>query len=106
VEGKIFAGFGEDQGRLGIGFKATLPEQAILIQDPRFAVASYVGRHGWTTLSVEGRLDWVRIESLIRRSYAHIAPKRLREASGGRSPRKAAPSRPRRRKTGLRRSKA
>lgn len=69
VGGKIFCGCGEEKGRRGIGFRVTLPEQALLIQDPRFTVASYVGKYGGTNLSLDGRIDWKEVERFVRRSF-------------------------------------
>lgn len=78
VRNKIFASMGETtEGELSIGFKTTVPEQQVLIEDPRFSVAAYVGKHGWVSMRVAGRLRWKEIDAHIRHSFRLIAPKAL-----------------------------
>lgn len=73
---KIFASYGEAEDGPRIGVKATKPDQAVLIEDPRIEVAKYVGRHGWVSLHAD-RLQWGFIAELVEQSYRLIAPKRL-----------------------------
>jgi predicted DNA-binding protein (MmcQ/YjbR family) len=73
---KIFASYGESEEGPRIGVKATKPDQAVLIEDPRIEVAKYVGRHGWISLHAD-RLQWGFIAELVEQSYRLIAPKRL-----------------------------
>jgi predicted DNA-binding protein (MmcQ/YjbR family) len=74
VGDKIFAGYGEHEDRASIGFKATKEEQAALIEDERFFVAPYVGRHGWCGMWLDRRFSWKAVAALIHRSYELIAP--------------------------------
>jgi len=79
VKGKIFTAIGVDRGDLTIGFKSA--HQALLVQDPRFTVAPYVGKHGWVSFHASaGPIEWPRIETLVRDSYRLIAPKKLAAA--------------------------
>lgn len=72
-------------------FKATLEDQALLILDPRYVVAPYVGHHGWTSLRLGGGVDEGELEELLRSSYRLVATKHmLRELEGARArPRRA-----------------
>ncbi len=78
VRGKIFATFGGEADQAQMSVKSTHEMQAALVSsDPRFSVSHYVGKHGWVTLSMAGRVDWSEIEALVRESYRLIAPARL-----------------------------
>ena len=76
VRGKIFASFGEHEGEPSIGCKQTRPDQAVLVEDPRFFVAPYVGRHGWIGIRIR-KVDWPFVADLVEKSYRLIAPKRV-----------------------------
>lgn len=89
VKGKIFVGYGEKTTqKLGglinraetlptIGIKVGKARQKELLRDPRFAYADYVGRFGWVTMTLKGRIDWNEIAGLVLTSYRLIAPKKL-----------------------------
>ncbi len=87
---KTFAVLDEYKGEHAICFKATFDDQALLTLDPQFYVAPYIGKHGWTSLRLDGTaLEWRGVEELVRESYRLVAPKRLQpEAEGLRSRRK------------------
>lgn len=72
---KIFATLGQDQGDLCISFKARPEQREILLEDPRFFVAPYVGRFGWLSLRVDTQVDWKQLEDVLRGSYEQIAAK-------------------------------
>lgn len=76
VAGKIFCGYGEDKGRLGIGFKLEKEHADTIIEDPRFVRASYVGHAGWVSMEAARIEDWDFVTSLILESYRLIAPKK------------------------------
>jgi len=76
---KIFATYGYYKGRHTMSTKQSLPDQALLISDPRFRVADYVGKHGWVTIDIE-RVDWDTVAELVERSYRLIALKRMVKA--------------------------
>ncbi len=78
VAGKIFVGWGREDGEMRLGFKTTKPLQAMLVAaDKRFAVAKYVGQHGWVDLRLGAKPDWAEVEHFIVESYRLIAPRKL-----------------------------
>jgi predicted DNA-binding protein (MmcQ/YjbR family) len=73
-----------DAARPSLGMKVDKAHQAALVQtDPQFAVAAYVGKHGWVTFDASGAVDWDLIRELVLESYCLIAPKRLAKQAGG-----------------------
>jgi predicted DNA-binding protein (MmcQ/YjbR family) len=78
---KIFATFGADAGTARISVKTTHELQSALVaSDPRFAIAAYVGKHGWVQMTLAAPVDWDEVEALVRESYRWIAPARLAAA--------------------------
>ena len=74
---KIFAGYGEENGRATIGFKLKKEHAAHLVEnDLRFHRAPYVGHAGWVSMDTAGVTDWDELELLLRESYSLIAPKK------------------------------
>lgn len=73
---KIFAGFGDENGKPVIGFKLTMPHAHAIIDDPRFWPAPYVGHRGWVSMDTTGVDDWDQVRELVLESYRLIAPKR------------------------------
>ena len=73
---KIFAGCGEEKGRVVIGFKLDMDHADAIIQDPRFWRAPYVGHKGWVSMDAGGVDDWEEVRPLVVESYRLIAPKR------------------------------
>lgn len=57
------------RGELCIVFKAELPAQQALVKSPRFFVAPYIGKRGWTSLRCAQGLDWGEIGDLVRESH-------------------------------------
>jgi predicted DNA-binding protein (MmcQ/YjbR family) len=95
VAGKIFVGWGRDEaGIMGIGFKTDKELQAMLVaSDPRFAVAAYVGKHGWVNMKLGPEPDWAEVEQFVVDSYRRIAPKKLvKELDAKRSQASVAPA--------------
>jgi hypothetical protein len=78
---KIFTGWGLEDGGRSWSFSVKLDKdkQAALVQsDPRFAIASYTGKYGGTTMTVaKGDEDWGEIAALVEEGYRNIAPKKL-----------------------------
>jgi len=97
VAGKIFASYGEYDGRLNVGFKTSKEHQAELVRDARYFVAPYVGKHGWVCQLVEPAFPWRELEAHVLDSYRRIAPKSLLadldRASSAPEPPKRAPRR-------------
>ncbi|MDX8343224.1 MmcQ/YjbR family DNA-binding protein [Rossellomorea sp. YZS02] len=58
----------------------TLPStQEILLEQPGYIKAPYIGRHGWVLVEIE-EVGWQTIEGLVRNGYLIVAPKRLSDA--------------------------
>jgi predicted DNA-binding protein (MmcQ/YjbR family) len=76
VGAKIFAGCGEENGKLSIGFKLEMEHADEILRDPRFERAPYVGHKGWVSMDAGGIKDWEEVRTLILESYRLIAPKR------------------------------
>lgn len=80
---KAFAVLEPYKGEFAIAFKASFADQAALTMQPRFYITPYAGKHGWTSLRLQGRLDWREIRDLVERAYRLTAPKRtLRTLDG------------------------
>lgn len=79
VKDKIFGGYGDEGEVPTIGFKLEKEHAAALVEtDDRATPAKYVGKHGWITFELRGRLPWKRIESWIEESFRLIAPRQSR----------------------------
>jgi predicted DNA-binding protein (MmcQ/YjbR family) len=74
---KTFAVFENYRGEDTVCVKATLQDQALLLLDPRFFVAPYIGKHGWTSMRTAGKLDWGEVEDMVRESYRLVATKSM-----------------------------
>ena len=84
VKDKIFAMQKVGDGRVSVWLKAPPGAQEILVgaAPETFFVPPYVGHKGWVGIRLDpgpdgGAPDWAEVESLVRRSYRLIAPKRL-----------------------------
>jgi len=75
--GRIFAAFEQYKGEWAICVKVSKAIQGVFLKDPRFYRSPYVGKHGWISLLVAGRLNWDEIQELVVASYRLVAPKRL-----------------------------
>ena len=75
VGDKIFAGCGEEGGRLVLGFKLEMEHADAVIHDPRFRRAPYVGHKGWVSMEASGVRSARELRALILESYGLIAPK-------------------------------
>lgn len=80
VRDKIFASCASDASTLG--FKAQRDELEALLADDRFERSAYVGRYGWVTMTLSGRVAWDEVDELVRSSHLQIAPKRLAKLVG------------------------
>jgi predicted DNA-binding protein (MmcQ/YjbR family) len=79
VRKKIFAGSSDGSNRVTV--KATLEEQARLIEHPEIEVASYVGRFGWVTIAIKNKKMLALALELIDASYESVARPRKRKRS-------------------------
>ncbi len=80
--GKIFAILSDHEDRPCCSLKSTLPQQQLMITDPRFFVPPYVGKAGWIGVYLDADVDWDLIEELVLESYKHIALKRMLKQLG------------------------
>jgi predicted DNA-binding protein (MmcQ/YjbR family) len=80
---KAFAVLEPYKGEFAIAFKASFADQAALTMQPRFYITPYSGKHGWTSLRLQGRIDWRQIRDLIERAYRLTAPKHILRALDG-----------------------
>jgi predicted DNA-binding protein (MmcQ/YjbR family) len=71
------------RGRPTFGIATSRAEQAFLTQDPRFAIAPYVGKHGWVTVWLDTGPEWPLLEALLRKAHARV----LAKAAGAGRPR-------------------
>lgn len=78
VKDKIFAIFAGEPGKsAALTVKVGHEMQAVMIQDPRFVKAPYLGRGGWISFGLDGRVPAEEVAHLVGVSYRLIAPKRL-----------------------------
>ena len=76
VKGKIFLVLEEYKGKLGICVKVEKELQGIFLDDSRFFLTPYIGKHGWVTLKVyAARLNWTEVRELVRGSYRLVSTK-------------------------------
>jgi predicted DNA-binding protein (MmcQ/YjbR family) len=80
---KTFAVLEEYDGDLTICFKTSRAEQRRLCKHAGFFAAPYIGKHGWTSLKVGGKIDWLEVERLVLESYRQMALKRMLAALDG-----------------------
>src|SRR5215475_5352465 len=74
VDGKTFAVFEQYKGEFGLAMKVEQELQQVFLNDPRFYLTPYIGKHGWVTLRMETKpLDWKEIQEMLRGSYRLIA---------------------------------
>jgi len=59
----------EYKGHLCICFKATLPLQQLLIEDPRYFKSPYIGNQGWVSLIADTPPNWREVRQLVRESH-------------------------------------
>src|SRR5262245_48298005 len=74
VGGKMFAASAE--GSNCVTVKASLDEQALLVQHPAIEAAHYVGRFGWVTITIADKATLTLAQELIDNSYAAICTKK------------------------------
>jgi predicted DNA-binding protein (MmcQ/YjbR family) len=77
---KMFAGFGEEEGRLSLGMKVGFDRQDELLSDSRFFPTPYAARQGWVSLTIDNSTDWSEVEGLLREAYRQVALKRMLKA--------------------------
>jgi predicted DNA-binding protein (MmcQ/YjbR family) len=73
---KIFAGYGEENGKRVVGFKLEMAHANLAVQVPGFSRAPYMGHKGWVSLETDSVKDWEEVREMILESYRLIAPKK------------------------------
>jgi predicted DNA-binding protein (MmcQ/YjbR family) len=75
----IYAVLEEYRGELSICVKVGLDVQGAFLDDPRFYLTPYIGKHGWVSLKVHAApLDWEEIAGLLAGSHGLMAKPRGR----------------------------
>jgi predicted DNA-binding protein (MmcQ/YjbR family) len=74
---KMFAAFGEDQGKLSLDMKVGFDRQEKLLEDPRFYPTPYAAHQGWVSLQIDGKTDWGEVKRLLLEAYRQVALKRM-----------------------------
>jgi len=60
----------EYKGEKAIAVKVVKAAQGIFLNESRFYMTPYVGKHGWVSLRIsESLFDWEEIEGLVKGSY-------------------------------------
>ncbi len=78
---KVFLrGHHDDRERLKLLFLVGAEQQAMMLDDPRYALPLYWGPNGWIELDVEDDIVWPEVASLIETSYRNVALKRMLKA--------------------------
>jgi len=66
----IYAVLEEYRGELSICVKVGLEVQGVFLEDPRYYLTPYSGKHGWVSLKVHAApLDWKEIVGLLAGSH-------------------------------------
>jgi predicted DNA-binding protein (MmcQ/YjbR family) len=73
VSGKTFAVFELYKGELGLALKVEKELQQVFLNDPRFYLTPYIGKHGWVTLRMESKLHWQEVRGMLKGSYGLVA---------------------------------
>jgi predicted DNA-binding protein (MmcQ/YjbR family) len=80
---KTFAVLETYQGKLSIACKCAPRDAHALLEDARFYVTPYAGKHGWLSLQVGSRVDWDEVREFVVGSYRLVALKRMLAALDG-----------------------
>jgi predicted DNA-binding protein (MmcQ/YjbR family) len=72
--GKTFAVFEQYKGEFGLALKIEKELQQVFLNDPRFFLTPYIGKHGWVTLRMNSKpLNWAEVRELLKGSHRLIA---------------------------------
>ena len=74
---KMFAAYGDDDGKPTLGMKVGFERQEELLKDSRFYPTPYAARQGWVSLHLSNKTNWSEIAALLRESYRQVALKRM-----------------------------
>ncbi len=93
--GRIFAAVEVYKGRACLAIATSQEEQSLLIEDPHFMKAPYVGKYGWVSALLDTKPAWKMLEPLLcsahARTLAKAPPKKsLARATGAKAATKRA----------------
>jgi predicted DNA-binding protein (MmcQ/YjbR family) len=77
---KLFAAFGEQDGRMSLGMRVGYERQDELLKDPRFFPTPYAARLGWVSLHIDGKTDWDEVRRMLHEAYRQVALVRMLKA--------------------------
>ena len=90
----IYAVLEEYRGELSICVKVGLGVQGAFLEDQRYYLTPYSGKHGWVSLKVHAApLDWKEIAGLLAGSHqlASTAAKKPKPPRAPQAPRRSSP---------------
>ncbi len=73
--GRIFAAVEIYKGRPCLAIATSKEEQSLLVEDPHFMIAPYVGKHGWVAALLDTEPAWNMLEPLLRSAHARMLAK-------------------------------
>ena len=80
-DNRLFALLQDEGPSVEVTVKLGAEEREIALLHPWVRVASYVGRYGWVTATIEDEDSLTTVLEWIRESYYLKAPKQLRDAA-------------------------
>ena len=72
VGGKTFCVFDEYKGEKAIALTVGKEAQGVFLEDPRFYLTPYIGKHGWISLPAKGAINWKEVAELVKGSYGLV----------------------------------
>ena len=72
---KAFAVLEEYKGELSLAFQVDKRHQDLFLKDLRFYHTPYIGRHGWVSLRVGRRVNWIEVKHLVGESHRLVTRK-------------------------------
>lgn len=69
VDGRVFAGIGEERGRRVVALKLAPMHAAMIVDDDRFWPAPHVGHKGWVSMDATRIESWADVRALVVESY-------------------------------------
>ena len=74
VAGKTFCVLDVYKGETAIAINVGRTIQGVFLNDPRFYMTPYTGKHGWVSLRTDSKLNWNEIAELAKGSYQIVSP--------------------------------
>jgi predicted DNA-binding protein (MmcQ/YjbR family) len=80
---KTFCAFEMHWGRPSIAVRVPIAQFDRQVEAGRIFATPY-GRGAWTSVWMDGEVDWTELTALIRRAYDGVAPRRIRSPRSAR----------------------